>query len=216
VEKRQNQDQGGPWQKVADFKMTNPARPAIQPWVAESDPTIKTVGGLDLVLGKVTVKTIPNLPRDIWNHVVTTPMEVRSNGMTLTNWSAPYGLVQAEDASGNWDMLASHRSLDPRFVWKIEADFEPESDFAKESVATLQVPKIGQTVTTNLMNVPVRISWDGHFVDASIPTNYPNLGLKFICATDDEGDQVNAGGGGNQFQFREAISGPQGQCLRTD
>jgi len=112
MEKRQSQDKGGPWEKVADLKIRNPTTPAMQPWVADSTPTVKSVGGLDLVLGKVTVKTIPYMTNDIWNHIVTAPMEVRSNGLLLTNWSAEYGYVRAEDACGNWDSLTRWRAIE--------------------------------------------------------------------------------------------------------
>jgi RNA polymerase sigma factor (sigma-70 family) len=202
VERRGTKDEGGPWQTVADLKIRNPVRPTIQPWVADSAPNTKSIAGLDLVLGDITVETIPYMPHDIWNHVVSTPFEVRSNGVLLTNWSAAY--VQAEDASGNWDLLASHRSLDPRHVWKLEADFEPVSDFAEGELATIGLPRPSSTITTNVMNVPVTVSWDGYWMDASIPTNQPNLGLRFINAANDEGENVyDASGSWGQYRFRK-------------
>jgi len=201
VERRESERQGGPWQKLADFKIKNPAHAAIQPWVAESTPTTKSSGGLDFVVGEVTVKTIPYLPRDIWNHVVTAPTEVRSNGVVLTNWSAAY--VRVEDASGNWDLLASHRSLDPKYVWKLEADFEPESDFSNENLATVRLPG-PSTIITNVMNVPVTISWDGYWLDASIPTNQPSLALRFVNAAEDGGQNAwNPSGSWGQYHFRK-------------
>jgi hypothetical protein len=201
VEKRQNQNQGGPWEKVADLRIRNPDHPTFQSWVAEPKPIIKSAGGLELALREVTIKTVPYLPRDIWNHVVTPVMEVRSNGVLLTNWTANY--VQAEDASGNWGALVSFLSLDPRYVWKLVADFEPESGFADESLATVWLPGKGQTITTNVMKLPVSISWDGEFFEASIPTNQPSLALRFVRAVDGEGDAgFNPAGGWNQFFFR--------------
>jgi hypothetical protein len=218
IEKRQSQDKGGPWETIADLKIKNPATLSIQPWVAESTPTVKSVGGLDLVLGKVTVKQTPYKTNDIWNNIVTASMEVRSNGLVLTNWSAGYGYVRAEDASGNWDTLASHRSLDPSYVWKLEADFEPGSDFAPENLATVALPAGPSTVTTNVMNVPVTISWDGHWVDASMPTNQPNLALRFVTAADDDGATgENPSGSWNQFRFRKgSFMVRKGNVLRTD
>ncbi len=202
VERRGTEDQGGPWQTVAELKIKNPVRPTIQPWVADSAPNTKSIGGLDLVLGDVTVETIPYMPRDIWNHVVSTPFEVRSDEVLLTNWSAAY--VQAEDASGNWGPLVTHRSLDPRYVWKLEADFEPVSDFAEEEVATIGLPRPSSTITTNVKNVPVTVSCDGYWLDASIPTNQPNLGLRFIDAPNDEGENVyDASGSWGQYGFRK-------------
>jgi RNA polymerase sigma factor (sigma-70 family) len=202
VERRQTQAQGGPWQKVADLKVRNPVRPTHEPWVAKPVPVTNSDGSLDFVLGEVTVKTIPYQEHDIWNHLVTMPMEVRSNGILLSNWSASY--VRAEDAIGNWDFFASHRSLDPRYVWKLDVDFEPESNFSDEILATIRLPRRSSTITTNVLNVPVTISWDGYWVDASIPTSQTNLALKFVNAADDEGANVyNASGSWGQYQFRK-------------
>lgn len=202
IEKRKNQNKGGPWERVADLKIRNPTMASIQPWVAESTPIVKSVSGLDLILQKVTVESIPYMTNDIWNHVVTAPLEVRSNGIVLTNWSAEY--VRAEDASGNWDLLASHRSLDPSCVWKLEADFEPQSNFAPENLATVTLPAGPSTTKTNILNVPVTISWDGDWIDARVPTNQPNLALKFVRVMDDKGATVeDAAGSWDQFSFRK-------------
>ncbi len=222
VERRQNQDEGGPWRKVADLRIQNPAHPpAIQPWVAEPAPVIKSVGGMDFVLGKVTVQTIPYMPHDIWNHIVTAPIEVRSNGVVLTNWSAPYGNLEVEDASGNWDTLASHRSLDPRYVWKLEADFEPIANFSSEQLATIRLPARGSSVTTNVMNVPVTVTWDGYYVDASMPTNRPDLVLRFVAVSDDAGQSVSEAdhpsGSWDRYRFRKgSFMARKGNVLTTD
>jgi RNA polymerase sigma factor (sigma-70 family) len=199
VEKRETEDQRGPWQKVAEFKIGNPAKPVIQPWVADATPITKSSGGLNFVLGEITVKTIPYIPRSLGNHVVTAPMEVRSNGVLLTNWSAAY--LQAEDASGNWDRL----DLDPRYVWKLETDFEPNSSFPEESMTTIKLPAKMSTITTNVMNVPVTISWDEYYVDASIPTNDLNRTLRFVHVADDEGykEAEEPSGSWNQYHFRK-------------
>src|SRR6266567_2876448 len=54
------------------------------------------------------------------------------------------------------------------------------------------------------MNVPVTISWDGYFLDASIPTNQPNLALRFVNATEDGGQSAwNPSGSWGQYQFRK-------------
>jgi RNA polymerase sigma factor (sigma-70 family) len=202
VERRETQDKGGPWQKVADLKISNPARPVIQPWVAESAPNTKSSSGLEFVLGQIILKTIPYMTNDIWNHVVTMPLEARSNGVVLTNWSAAY--LHAEDASGNWDLFASHRSLDPRYVWKLETDFEPVSDFPTENLATIRLPAKSSTITTNVMNTPVTLSWDGYWMDASIPTNDPNRALRFVSAADNERENVGEPSGSwDQYRFRK-------------
>jgi hypothetical protein len=171
--------------------------------VADSAPITRSTGGLDFVLGQTTVKVIPYMPRDIWNHVVTTPLQVLSNGVLLTNWSAAYGYVQAEDASGNWDFFARHRSLDPRYVWKLDADFEPESDFSATNLLTLGLPSPGNTIATNLMNVPVTILWDGQWLDANALTDRRDLALRYVCVTDDQGHKaLQSSGSWNQHRFR--------------
>jgi hypothetical protein len=188
---------------VAEFEIRNTARPTTHPWNADAINTVKKIDGLEISLGQVAVVTQAFSARDIWNHVVTVPFQVRRDGLLLTNWSAPY--VRVEDASGNWDYnLASHRSLDPRYVWKLDADFEPESDFQPENLLTVDLPPPSSTVTSNLINIPVTISWDGSWVEATMPTNRADLALKFVCVTDEEGRRTaEASGSWNQHHFRK-------------
>ena len=204
IERRESSDKGGPWKSVAEFKIKNTVRSMVQPWVSEPVHPAKTVAGMDFILDEITVVTQSYSPRDIWNHIVTTPFQVRSNGAVLTNWGAAY--VRVEDASGNWDYgLASHRALDPRFVWKLEADFEPESDFPPQSVATVDLSGRSSPITTNIWNMPVKISWDrSYWIDVNMPTNRPDLALKFVCVTDQQGNKaVNASGSWGRHQFRK-------------
>jgi hypothetical protein len=187
---------------VALFKLENPSKPVTQAWSAGAAPITRTIGGLDFILNQITVVTQAYSPHDIWNHVVTTPFEVRSNGLLLTNWNVPY--VSVEDASGNWDYnLASHRGLDHRYVWKLEADFEPGSDLPEGNVVSVPLPKRA-TITTNVMNLPVTISWDGYWMDVQMPTNRPDLALRFVCVMDAEGERTSdASGSWNQHYFRK-------------
>jgi RNA polymerase sigma factor (sigma-70 family) len=204
IEKREDSKRYDLWQKVAEFKVPNPTRPVNHEWVAQPTPATNTAGGMEFVLGNVTVKTIPNYTNDIWNHVVTTPFQVRSNGEALTNWGPAY--IRAEDASGNWDYnLRSHRSLDPRFVWKLEADFEPQSGFSPESMATVNLSGQSALRTTNILNVPVQISWDGYWIDVNMPTNRPDLALQFVCVTDEKGNKSvePSSGSWNRHFFRK-------------
>ena len=169
--------------------------------------TVKKIDGLEISLGQITVVTQAFSARDIWNHVVTAPFQVRSNGLLLTNWSATY--VRVEDASGNWDYnLASHRSLDPRCVWKLNGDFEPESDFQPENLLTVNLPKPLSSVTVNLMNMPVTISREGgDWIGVTMPTNRTDLALKFVCATDEQGRRTSeASGSWSQHGFRRGDS----------
>jgi hypothetical protein len=201
IERRGSSDQGGPWKSVAEFKLENTLRSTIQPWVAEPVHVAKTVAGMDFILDEITVVTQAYSPRDIWNHIVTTPFQVRSNGVVLTNWGAPY--VRVEDASGNCG-FASFRALDPRFVWKLEADFEPESDFSEDNLVTLTLPAPNASVTTDVLGVPVTLSWDGYWIDANMPTNRPDLALKFVCVTDEQGNKsVQQSGSWGPHQFRK-------------
>ncbi len=203
IEQSQTNNPFGPWQTVAEFKVANPAHPANLPWVATPAPITNTVNGMDFVLGEITVETRPTTPRDIWNHVVTVPAQVFDHGILLTNWGAVHSRL--EDASGNYDpVLQGHRSLDPRYVWKLETDFEPVSNFPNENTATVNLPGRSSTITTDVMGLPVTISWDGTWIDANMPTNRPELALVFVRATDDQGDDMQMpSGGGGQYGFRE-------------
>lgn len=202
IERREKRDEGGPWHQVAEFEIKNPAPPVIQLWKAEAADTAKKFGDLEICLGQITVATQSFSARDIWNHRVTMPFQVRSAGLLLTNWSPMY--IQAEDASGNWDYFASHRSLDPRFVWKLDADFEPESDFPPETVLTVPLPKPSSQMTTNLMNLPVTIRWDGQWLDVNMPTAARALALRYVCLADEQGRKAfMASGSWNQHFFRK-------------
>jgi RNA polymerase sigma factor (sigma-70 family) len=206
VEKSETNKPYGPWQTVAEFKTANPTHSAKRTWFARSAPTTNTVAGMNFVLGEVTVELRADNPRDIWNHVVTVPIQVFDGGVPLTNWGAMY--VHMEDASGNWNpILQSHRSLDPRYVWKLDMDFEPVSGFADENLATIQLPTGRRTsvttMTTNITGVPVTISWDGNWIAASIPTNHPNLALEFVKANDDQSEMKDGSGSWDQYQFRK-------------
>lgn len=216
VERRETEAQGGPWQEVANFKTPNPASLVLQPWVASSTPATNSSDGLDLVLEEIKVKTIPYMTNDIWNHIVNTPMFVRSNGIVLTNWSAAY--ADMEDASGNWDALRGHRSLDPRYIWKVDVDFEPESNLSEESVATVRIPRESSPITTTVMNVPVTISWNGYSIKASIPTNHPNLALKYVGVSNDaEREGCNPSGSWNKCNFQfGSFMGRIGDSATTD
>lgn len=202
VERRDNPEQGGPWKTVAEFEIENTARSAKQAWSAEPVNTAKKLEGLEISLGQITVVTQAFSERDIWNHVVTAPFQVKRDGLLLTNWSATY--VRVEDASGNWDYnLASHRSLDPRYVWKLEADFEPESDYQPENLRTVDLPNSSSPVTVNQMNVPVTITWDGSWVNVEMPTNRTDFALRFVCVTDEQGRRISQGSGSwGQYGFR--------------
>jgi hypothetical protein len=203
IERREKRRQGDPWKSVAEFSIENPVQSATQAWIADAVNTAKKIDGLEISLGQITVVTQAFSAREIWNHVVTAPFQVRSNRLTLTNWSATY--EQVEDASGNWDYLAGHRSLDPRYVWKLDADFEPESDFQPENLLTVNLPKPSSAVTVNLMNMPVTISWDGYWLDATMPTNRTDLALKFVCVTDEQGRRTSetSGSSWSQHSFRK-------------
>ena len=203
VEKSETNNPYGPWQTVADFKVPNPASPANNPWVASSTPITNSVDGMEFVLDEVTVEQRPPTPRDIWNHVVTVPIKVIDHGVLLTNWGPAF--AHTEDASGNYDpVLQNHRSLDPRYVWKLDMDFEPQSNFATENMATVNLPRAGSKISTEVMGQPVTISWDGTWIGADMPTNRPDLALKFVGAADTQGNEMlNPSGGWNQHRFTE-------------
>jgi RNA polymerase sigma factor (sigma-70 family) len=182
----------GPWRTVAEFKIPNPAHAANYHWTASTTPITNTIGGMNFILDGVTLKTNSADERDIWNHKLTIQTEVWTNGTRVGNWTPAF--IQAVDASGNAvSYLQTHRSLDPRFVWKLGMDFEMASNFPPENVLTVPLPRAGSApLITNVMNVPVAISWDGEWVDAHISTNRGDFAIKFISVTDRQG---NAGSG---------------------
>jgi len=65
-------------------------------------------------------------------------------------------------------------------------------------------PRLSSAVTVNLMNMPVTISWEGDWINASMPTNRTDLALKFVCVTDDQGRTTShSSGSWGQHQFRK-------------
>jgi hypothetical protein len=201
IERREKPERGGPWQQVAEFEVTSPVR-RIETWTAEPPDTAKKVGDLEISLAQFTVATQAFGTRDIWNHEVTARFQVRKDGIVLTNWSPIYSGV--EDASGNWDRFASHRSLDPRYVWKFVTDFEQQSDFQPENLLTVTLPKAGTSITTNLMNIPLSIAWDGTWLDVGMRTERKDLALRFVCVADEQDRKaVEASGSWGKQRFRK-------------
>lgn len=205
VEKRNEQNRYDVWQTEAEFKFANPSSPANFKWTANSNPTTNAVDGMKLVLGEITVKTVPNYTNDIWNHIVTVPTKVWDNDVLLTNWAPTY--TQVKDASGNWNSnLQKHRSLDPRYVWKLDMNFEMVSDFPPENIFTVPVPMMDNIPTaTNILDMPVSVSSDGYYVDVNIPTNRADIALKYIRVTDAQGNASSprmGSGSWGQFRFR--------------
>jgi RNA polymerase sigma factor (sigma-70 family) len=216
VEKREEEKRYDSWQKVAEFRFRNPASAANLPWTAGTGPFTNSVAGKNFVLGGVNVQTVSSFTNDIWNHIVSLPTEVWDNDVLLTNWSPVY--IKAADASGNRSYLhGRHRSLDPRYVWMLEMDFEPVSDFPVESLASIALPRRGSTFTTNVLGVPVTISWNGRWIDASIPKSRSDVALKFIGATEASGERLYPGGGSwNQFMIRQGdFTGRQGDFMTS-
>jgi len=203
IEKSETNNPYGPWSKVAEFKAANPAQSENHDWVAGAVPTTNSIGGMDFVLDEVTLQVRPFTPRDIWNHIVTVPTRVYDNGVLLTNWAVAWG--QVEDASGNESpVLQSHRSLDPAFVWKLDFDMGPVSGFKPEGVTTVKLHGRRPQTITNAMNIPVTVSWNGDWMEVSMPTNRPDLALRYISAKDDLNEEIIQSGGGSwgHYSFR--------------
>jgi len=203
LERRDDSKRYDNWRPVAEFKFPNPATSANQPWTAAPAPATNRVGDLDLVLKQVQLKVVPSRTNDIWNHIVTMPTEVWKAGVQMTNWGMAFGAWS--DASGNsLDVIQYHRSLDPRFVWKLNLDFEPLADFPPGSLVTLALPRPTQPVTTNVMGVSVTVSFDHQWIDATMATNKPGLALKFIGVADDAGVPGEMGAASwSRLSFRE-------------
>jgi len=193
----------GNWKTIAQFNFPNPAPGSNYNWIASAMPATNTADGMDFVLNEVTLKTNLADPRDIWNHKTSIPTEVWANGVQLTNWAPVY--IAAADESGNHvSYFQTHRSLDPRYTWKLDMDFEPQSDFAAENMATVNLPRAGSKTSKEVMGQLVTISWDGTWIDADMPTNRPDLALKFVSATDAQGENMHdAASSWSQFRFRK-------------
>jgi RNA polymerase sigma factor (sigma-70 family) len=207
-EKRDKQDKYDSWQHIAEFKFRNPAPVTTNlQWTASPAPVTNSVNGKDVMLGQVTVNVAPNLPNDIWNHIVTMPVQVFDGGVLLTNWGAAY--LSGQDASGNSEYMGNpiFRSLDPRYVWKLEVDVEPQANFPTNEVATVTLPGNSAGVTVNVMGLPVTIHRvAANYIEVSIPANRPDLALRFAGAADSQGDTLQSGGGNwNQFSFRRGF-----------
>jgi RNA polymerase sigma factor (sigma-70 family) len=211
IERREDRSRGGPWQQVAEFKMKNPARSDHKDWLDQQPPIVRTTNDLEFVLNEVTMETRDTAQLDIWNHIVTVPVEVRTKGVVLTNWTAAY--TYAEDASGNWEYLRKHRGLNPKFVWKIEMDMEPQSDFPTGSVFVVRVPvSMASPLITNVASVPVTISWvNSDMLSMQIPTNRTELAIKLVTASDDFGNSLQSGTGSwNRHGFWRRLEFPSG------
>jgi RNA polymerase sigma factor (sigma-70 family) len=205
VEMAETNSPYGRWRPIAEFKTPNPARPANLGWIAAPAPATNTVNGMNFVLGDITVKAAPDNPRDIWNHDVNAPLSYWREGARMTNWAPAY--IHIGDASGNWEdisILPAWRSLDPRYVWKLDMDMEPVADFPAGSVATVRLPEPRSKIATNVMGMPVTISWDGSWMEASIPTNRPGVALKYVGVSDDQNDEfLEPSGSWGRFTFRK-------------
>jgi len=67
---------------------------------------------------------------------------------------------------------------------------------------TVPLPATSATVTSNLVAVPVTISWDGNWLQAQTPTNQIDLALRFVCVRDNHGRQANwSSGSWSRFSF---------------
>lgn len=213
VEQRGDEKHYDAWRTVALFKAPNPTRPVRLPWKAAPTPSTNIVDGLEISLGDVTVQTVPNFTNDIWNHVVDFPVAVWDTGVELTNWAPVY--VYAEDASGNWDMLRRHRSLDPRYVWKIDMDLEPQSNFAATNVATATLTT-GQDLKTDILGVPMEFRWwdsGAKYLEAKMAADRTNLALRLVKIEDSKGHNLDGGSGSwNKSFFRRSVNAQNGQA----
>ena len=198
IEQRMAQD--APWRAIGNFRIRNPSQPAHQRWSAEAIPAVKTFNGLKFVLAGLTRETQRLDESDIGNNGVSLLLRVQTNAVTLTNWSAAD--LEAEDASGNWEQ--GLRGLDSRFVWKLEVDFCPASDFSPESLFHFEVPvSLPQPILMNFAGVPLEISWvNGDMLAVETLTNRLDLRLLFVAANDREGRNLDGTSGSwNQYRF---------------
>jgi hypothetical protein len=215
----QQKEQGGPWRTIANFSIKNPSHAAKLPWAAEPAPITKAANGMEFVLGQVTMEPRPFNDKDIWNHRFDVPFQVRANGVTLTNWSTAH--IEADDASGNWginsmprgftngwSLVTGWRGLDPRFVWRLNVDFAPASQFRPECLFRFSVPvSLATPILTNAADTPLEITWvNQHALSVEMLTNRADLRLLFVAAKDSEGRNLDDfSGSWGQTRFRRSV-----------
>ena len=200
----QQNEKEGAWRTIANFRINNPSHDAKLPWTAESTPITKVAQGMEFVVGQVTMEARAFNDKDIWNHRFDIPFQVRANGVALTNWSTAQ--IEADDASGNWginsmprgstngwSLVSGWRGLDPRFVWRLQVDFAPTSQFRPESLFRFSVPvSLTTPILTNAAGIPLEISWvNQHMLSVEIQTNREDLRLLFVTAKDSAGRDLD-------------------------
>jgi hypothetical protein len=227
----QQKEQGGSWRTIANFRIRNPSHPANLPWKAEPAPITKVANGMEFTLGQVTMELRPFSDKDIWNHRFDIPFQVRTNGVTLTNWSTAN--IAAEDASGNWGinamprgftngwtLVSGWRGLDPRFVWRLQVDFAPASQFRPESLFEFRVPvSLATPILTNAAGIPLEISWvNQRMLSVQMLTNREDLRLLFVAAKDSTGrnlDDFSSSGGQPGFWHAVKFDGTNQDVAAT-
>jgi hypothetical protein len=201
----QQEEQGGSWRTIANFRINNPSHDAKLPWTAEPTPITKIAQGMEFVLGQVTMEARPFSDKDIWNHRFDIPFQVRASGVAaLTNWSAAQ--IEADDASGNWginsmprgftngwNLVSGWRGLDPRYIWRLKVDFAPASEFRPETLFQFSVPvTLSAPILTNAADIPLKISWvNQHMLSVQMLTNREDLRLLFVAAKDNAGRDLD-------------------------
>jgi hypothetical protein len=219
---------GGSWEVVAEFVADNqPAVDAV--WIAEKFPATRLTDGMEITLGEVRVQPEPFNASDIWKQSVSIPFQIRMAGMLLTNWDT-HDLV-IRDSSGNVDHFGSikvvtngwiiervWRSLDPRKIWRIEANLAQDSDFTATNLFTLRIPVSLSTLVTNIDGFPLRGSLNDNWLSVELLTNKSDLRLSLVQAQDQNGTNIAEWSGSwAQFRFNKSLSlpAPGGEVIAT-
>jgi hypothetical protein len=222
VQIQQRGDQNTPWKQIAEFSCPNPSIKKEEQWQPESYPIRKSKGIFGIKLEEIQIQATNGYwhDSDIWEHSVQIPLKFYLNGISVTNWAAHD--VWVSDSIGNlnpipsissvtngWIVYRSGRSVHPHGIWKIRADFTPESDLKPTNIFTVKINlPLTKAFETNLAGFPLKIDFVNESMLAmSIPTNYTNSRLIFLHANGKNGNPIGeVSGSWGQHSFWRSMN----------
>jgi RNA polymerase sigma factor (sigma-70 family) len=230
---------GAPWRTVAEFTaIQQPGQE--EAWQPEPAPVTRSVEGMQIHLGEVTVQRGPfDAHNDVNDRNVVIPWQMMRDGVPLTNWTLQDLILR--DSTGNAAFFGAHNSMSngwmlsrvagsPDFLkpWKIQAQLAEASGFAESNVFTVRIPvpvpfprRLGTSFQASLGGCPFRIgllSGGDNVSTELLLTNRTDLRLNFLRAEDQTGKNIATGSGNwGQFRFFRLIDMPQpgGEVVET-
>jgi hypothetical protein len=222
VQLQQRGDRNTPWKRIAEFSCLNPSIKKAEHWQAEDYPVRKSKGKFGIKLEEIQVQATNGYwhDTDIWEHSVQIPLKLYLDGISVTNWAAHD--VWVSDSVGNLDPIPSFSSVtngwivyrggqsaDPYGIWKIRADFAPESDLASTNIFEVKINRpFKKALETNAAGFPLKIDFVNESMLAmSIPTNYTESRLIFLHANGKNGNPIGESSGSwGQYSFWRSMN----------